>query len=192
MHARPTPHTSPWRASYGVSFVSYSKKNHRDISRAYCIGHPMHMLLVDRPCDIRKHHNRHTLLSVYSQEVGVTKPISSDPLFSRFSAMWIYTLAIEYHVYAWQVWPLSCGDTCQIWLWLKEFNRYFCKIENFVYGEIIEGALVTPTPAQKVLSCPGMTDTNSWLLWGLSVHVQFIETIKLCSTKCTNLMWPLR
>ena len=31
-----TPHTWSLRASYGVSFVSYTKKNDRDISRAYC------------------------------------------------------------------------------------------------------------------------------------------------------------
>ena len=32
-----TPHTSPLRASYGVSFVSYSKKNECDISKAHFI-----------------------------------------------------------------------------------------------------------------------------------------------------------
>ena len=38
LHSRTTPiHTSPLRASYGVSFVSYSKKNDRDISRAHTI-----------------------------------------------------------------------------------------------------------------------------------------------------------
>ena len=49
---------------------------------------------------------------------------------------------IEYHVYIWQVSPqLSCGDTCQIWMWFKEYNRYVCKIENFAYGEIKERLL---------------------------------------------------
>ena len=31
-----SPHTSPLWASYGVSFLSYSSKNYRDISRAHC------------------------------------------------------------------------------------------------------------------------------------------------------------
>ena len=47
--------------------------------------------------------------------------------------------AIEYHVHIWQVLPqLSCGDTCQIWMWFKDCDRYFCEIENFAYGEIDE------------------------------------------------------
>ena len=34
----------------------------------------------------------------------------------------------------------------QIWMWFKECDSYFCKIEHFVYGEINErGPLVTPT-----------------------------------------------
>ena len=32
LHTRTTPHTSPLRANYGVSSVSYTKKNDRDIS----------------------------------------------------------------------------------------------------------------------------------------------------------------
>ena len=44
---------------------------------------------------------------------GVTKPISSAPLFSYFFNITKYTLAIEYHVHIWQVSPqLNCGDTC--------------------------------------------------------------------------------
>ena len=36
LHSRKTPHSSPLRASYGVSFVSYTKKNDRYIERAHC------------------------------------------------------------------------------------------------------------------------------------------------------------
>ena len=51
----------------------------------------------------------------YGSGVGVTKPISSVPLFSEFLEMSKESLAIEYHVYIWQVSPqLSCGDICQI------------------------------------------------------------------------------
>ena len=58
-----------------------------------------------------------------------------------------YMLAIEYHVHILQVLPqLSCGDTCQIWMWSKEFSRYFCEIENFAYGEIDERSFSNPHP----------------------------------------------
>ena len=80
--------------------------------------------------------------------VGVTKPIFSVPLFSIFSVIVKKTLAIEYHVYIWQVLPqLSCGDTCQIWMWFRESNRYFCNIENFAYGEISERSFSNPHPS---------------------------------------------
>ena len=39
LHSRTTPHNSPLRASYGVSFLSYKKKSDRDVSRAHCNGH---------------------------------------------------------------------------------------------------------------------------------------------------------
>ena len=81
--------------------------------------------------------------------VGVTKPISSVPLFSNFSALSNHTLAIEYHVYIWQVSPqLSCGDTCQIWMWFEESNIYFCQVKNFAYEEINERSFSNPTPGK--------------------------------------------
>ena len=52
--------------------------------------------------------------------------------FPNLSGSWKHRLAIEYHVYVWQVSPqFSCGNTCQIWMWFKESSRYFCKIETF-------------------------------------------------------------
>ena len=67
--------------------------------------------------------------------------------FPNFSALSKHTLDIEYHVYIWQVSPqLSCGDTCQIWKWFKESNRYFWKIENFANGEINERSFSNPHP----------------------------------------------
>ena len=59
---------------------------------------------------------------------GIFKPISSIPLFSQFFAALSKHTAIENHVYIWQV---NCGGTSQIWMWLKEFNMYFCKVETF-------------------------------------------------------------
>ena len=40
----------------------------------------------------------------------------------------------------------SCGDICQIWMWFKESNRYFCKIQNFACGEINERNFSNPQP----------------------------------------------
>ena len=57
---------------------------------------------------------------------------------------------------------LSCGDTCQIWMWFRESNRYFCNIEYFAYGEISERSFSNPHPwfsvndpvsAQKYCTC---------------------------------------
>ena len=67
--------------------------------------------------------------------------------FPNFSALSKHTLDIEYHVYIWQVSPqLSCGDTCQIWKWFNECNKYFWKIENFANGEINERSFSNPHP----------------------------------------------
>ena len=56
-------------------------------------------------------------------------------------------LAIVYHVKFWQVLPqLSCGDTCEIWMWCKKSNRYLDRIENFACGEINERNFSNPHP----------------------------------------------
>ena len=73
--------------------------------------------------------------------------------FPHFPLLSKQTLAVEYHVYIWQVSPqLSCGDTCQIWMWFEESNRYFCKIENFAYGEISERSFSNPHPRVVIAS----------------------------------------
>ena len=83
--------------------------------------------------------------------VGVTKPVSSVQLFPNFSASPRYMLAIEYHVHIGQVsLQPSCSDTCQIWMWCKQFNRYFSRIENFAYGEINERSFRNPHPSTVV------------------------------------------
>ena len=46
LNSQKTHHTSPWRASYGVSFVSISDKNDRVIKSLYCTRH--HILSFDR------------------------------------------------------------------------------------------------------------------------------------------------
>ena len=78
---------------------------------------------------------------------GLLNQFSPFRYFPHFPLLSKQTLAIEYRVYIWQVSPqLSCGDTCQIWMWFRESNRYFCKIENFAYGEISERSFSNPHP----------------------------------------------
>ena len=61
---------------------------------------------------------------------GVTKPIFSVllfPIFSNWSKRW---LPVWYPIHIWQVsLQLSCGNSWQIWMWLKVSNLYFCKIK---------------------------------------------------------------
>ena len=79
--------------------------------------------------------------------VGVLNQFPPFRYFPHFSPQSKHTLAIEQHVYIWQVSPqFSCDDACQIWMWLKESNWYFCKIENFAYGEIKEWSFSDPHP----------------------------------------------
>ena len=76
---------------------------------------------------------------------GLLSQFSPFRYFPKFSSLWKHTLTIEVHVYIWQVSPqLSCGDTCQIWMWFKESNKHFCKIEYFAYGEINERSFSNP------------------------------------------------
>ena len=95
--------------------------------------------------------------------------------FLIFSALSKHTIDIEYHLNIWQVPPqLSCGDTCQIWMWFKESKRYFCKIENFAYGEINEQSFSNPHPRsvlnlytmfQTSVDCQPRSDKNwPWLI----------------------------
>ena len=81
------------------------------------------------------------------QGVGLLSQFPPFRYFPNFSALSKHQFVLEYHVYIWQVSPqLSCGDSCQIWMWLKESNSYFCKIENFAYGEINERSFSNPHP----------------------------------------------
>ena len=81
----------------------------------------------------------HAWYSSPLQRWGLLSQFSSFPYFPSFFQHCQTTLTIEYHVYIWRVSPqLSCGDTCQIWMWFKESNRYFCKIDNIVHRETHE------------------------------------------------------
>ena len=94
-------------------------------------------------------HGRGKLSRQMIQGWGLLNQFSPFRYFPHFPLLSKQTLAIEYHVYIWQVSPqLSCGDTCQIWMWFRESNRYFCKIKNFAYGEISERSFSNHHPWQ--------------------------------------------
>ena len=83
--------------------------------------------------------------TVTDQGWGLLSQFPPFLYFLNFSALSEHMLAIEYHVYIWQVSPqLSCGGTCQIYTWFKEFERYFCQIENFACREINERSFSNP------------------------------------------------
>ena len=106
--------------------------------------------------------------------------LSQFPLFRCFpnlSALWIHTLAIEYHVYIWQVSPqLSCGDTCQIWMWFKYSNRYFGEIENFAYREINKRSFSEPHPWCWGLKIPVEQGQYNGCCCPDSLHCQVISS----------------
>ena len=108
-----------------------------------------------RHCDVKSHCFITSILAdkpfkILHRERSVQGDVDSQfspfHLFPEFSALSKHTLDIAYHICIWQVSPqLSCGDTYQIWMGFKEFNRYFWKIESFSYGEINERSFSNPT-----------------------------------------------
>ena len=84
---------------------------------------------------------------------GLLCQFSPFRYFPHFPLLSKQTLAIEYHVYIWQVSPqLSCSNTYQIWMWFRESNRFFCKIVIVAYGEISEWSLSNPHPRAVIQS----------------------------------------
>ena len=80
-----------------------------------------------------------------------------------------------------QVLPqLSCGDTCQIWMWFKESNRYHCKINNFAYREIEKGALVTTTPGLKA------PWESYWMIDNIFKNISYANICKNMCFSCSN------
>ena len=66
-----------------------------------------------------------------------------SPFFSEWPKHW---LLIEYHIHISQVsLQLSCGDTCEIWMWFKGSDWYFCKSNISPDKNIDEQSLVIPT-----------------------------------------------
>ena len=72
--------------------------------------------------------------------------------FQKFSALFKHIWVIEYHIYIWQVSPqLSCGDTCQIWMWFNKSNSSYGKIKHFAYRVINERSLTNPIMVYPIL-----------------------------------------
>ena len=81
------------------------------------------------------------------QEWGLLSQFSPFRYFPTFSEWWKQWLPEWYQVHIWQVSPqLSCGDTWQIWTWLKVSNLYFYRIIISRNGEINERSFSNPHP----------------------------------------------
>ena len=107
---------------------------------------------------------------------GLLSQFSPFRYFPYFPLLSKQTLAIEYHVYIWQVLPqLSCGDTCQIWMWFRESNKYFRNIENFAYGEISERSFSNPHP--RAITRTAYRHTIRSRYWYYLIPIQGIEMI---------------
>ena len=95
--------------------------------------------------------------------VGVIEPISSVPLFSEFFSI------IKTHVTYWISRLYLTGDAAaQLWWHLSKINviwinkRYFCKNENFAYGEINERSFSNPHPWSLSHTSTHPTNLHLW------------------------------
>ena len=101
LNSQKTPHTSPLRASYGMSFVSILMKNDRVIKGFYCI-----YLL-------SKLKYKHTLvdnLDVVGASVGAAPITSSFSTYHLASVNWAKTTVRWYEKH------LSCGIWCGLFI----------------------------------------------------------------------------
>ena len=93
----------PILANIGIPLCMHTA-NERRCYNVTLVGH-MHEMI---PVRWSLHWNRTLGWGLLSQFLPLR-------CFPNFSALSKYTLAIEYHIYIWQVSPqLSCGGTCQI------------------------------------------------------------------------------
>ena len=89
----------------------------------------------------------YSCITKQSRSGGLLSQFPPFHYFPNFSSLSKHTLTVKYRIYIWQLSPqLSCGDTCQIWMWFEESNMYFCETENFAYGEINERSFSNPHP----------------------------------------------
>ena len=97
-------------------------------------------------------------------------------------------LVIEYHTYIWRVLPqLSCGDTCQIWMWCKGSKRHFGRIENFAYREINEQSYSNPHPRiMSALNPLGYGSPNQESLIETTTETHSMSYLEIHPTKTST------
>ena len=118
----------------------------------------------------------HLMINEDVQGWGLLIEFSRFRYFPHFLLLSKQTLAIEYHVYIWQVSPqLSCGDTCQIWMWFRESNRCFCKIVNFAYGEISERSFSNPHPCSVIQTFGPFLYLKTYTGFGINMWKLFYQ-----------------
>ena len=100
------------------------------------------------------------------------EPTSQFPTFCYFtniSDCTKHTLAIEYHIHISQVSPqLTSCEAMEIWMSFNESNRYFCKIQNFAYGEINDRSFINLHPWSQ------WVNSIRWPLGGLNYLSVFL------------------
>ena len=78
LHSRRTSHTSPLRARYGVSFVSFATKNYGDISRTHCNVH----FCPSQAITNLDHIHRHVGIMSLDNAIGLRFPFVSQLMCS--------------------------------------------------------------------------------------------------------------
>ena len=110
------------------------------------------------PCVAETEHSESCLyvstMAADSQGWGLLSRFLPFRYFPHFSTSPKRTLAIEYHAYIWRVSPqLSCGDTSQIWMWCKEFNRYFAGSKFMLTEQLTNETLATTDTGDAMNYC---------------------------------------
>ena len=131
--------------------------------------------------------------------MGVNKSISCIALFSQFFI--IVKTHVSYWIsHFWHVSPqLSCKDTCKVWLWFKESNRFSCKIKNCAYGEINKRRFRNPIPENWTVYCDKCklrTPNNRYLdkhvkgeirhFWNFVIMCKGTNAYKFCTMKISS------
>ena len=154
-----TTRATKWPFQGTKSYISLNKNRTESVNECAIISHRLLCRGRPWPDPITKHNKTcaysmgYTLCMIMPRETvislgwGLLRKFSPFRYYLDFSSLSKHTLEIEYHVYILQIsLQHSCGDTCQIWMWFRESNRYFCKIENFTHAEINERDFSTPSP----------------------------------------------
>ena len=74
-------------------------------------------------------------------------------------------------------------------MWLKKSKRYFCKIENFGYGEINERSFSNPTPGRRDASV--RCKTTGALGHKTTVIVEGLDVWEHTVFKVNSCAWPI-